>query len=116
MKTILPILIFVSHSFFCKAQNKMKFYEDTKKMKQEVLSYIPIGTDTASATKIMLDSKFNFVGDYVNETFLYGGNIDFLFFIHDEGVIFCMNRWKVGLVYKDGKVTDAQVQFVIICL
>lgn len=116
MKIIFSIFLFVSLSFFCHSQNKMTFHEDTTKMKQEVLSYIPIGTDTASAKKIMLKSKFNFVGNYINEPFLYGGNIDFLFFMHDEGVIFCMNRWKVALVYKDGKVADVQVQFVIICL
>ena len=116
MKIIFPILLFVSHSFFCLGQNKMKFYEDTVKMKQEVFSYIPIGTDSARACQIMSESKFEFVGNYVNETFLYGRNIDFLFFIHDEGVIFCMNRWKIALVHNNAKVTDVQVQFVIICL
>jgi len=111
---LLSFVFCLSASAF--AQNKMKFYEDTAKMKQEVLSRIPIGTDTATARQIMLNSKFDFVGNYINDTFLYGGNINFLFFMHDEGLIFCMNRWKTALVYENAKVTGVQVQFVIICL
>jgi len=116
MKLFSFLFLFMCFSFFAHGQTNMKFYEDTALMKQEVLSRIPVGTDTAAARQIMLKSKFDFAGNYLNQPFLYGGNIDFLFFIHDEGAIFCMDRWKVALVYKNGIVTGVQVQFVVICL
>lgn len=116
VKIFLSSFLVLIQYFIVSSQNKMKFYEDTSKMKVEVLSFIPLGTDTATCKQIMLHNKFNFIGAYVNETFLRGGNIDFLFFFHDEGVIFYMNRWKIALVHKKGKLSDIQIQFVIIGL
>lgn len=116
MKFLFLILFFFVFSFPGNSQDHMNFYEDTAKMKQEILTFIPVGTDTAQAKQIMLNNKFGYDGNYVNQPFLYGGNLDFLFFIYEEGLIFCENRWKAALIYKNGSVTGVQVQFVVICL
>ena len=85
-------------------------------MKNEVLKFVPVGTPLDSAIQIMHKNDLKGEMDLHDEFFMYGGKLDFLLFFHDEGVIFSMNRWKVALVYKDAKVADVQVQFVIISL
>ena len=115
MKQLLFIL-FISIVKIIPAQEQIHFYEDTAQMKKEILSRIPIGTPIDSAKKIMIQNKFEYNDDYKNETFMYRRKEDFLLLFHDEGVIFSMNRWKVALVYKEKKLADVEVQFVIIGL
>jgi hypothetical protein len=115
MKASLSALLILLSSL-ASAQALMKFVEDTAAMRKEILLHIPIGTNTDSVQKIMERNKFSYEGDYKNEIFLTDKKMDFLFFFHDEGVIFCMNRWKAAMVYKEGKLSDVVVQFVVICL
>jgi hypothetical protein len=117
MKLIFPILFLMISACDIHAQEKIHFYEDTTQMRKEILLHVPIGSDTAMAIKKMTLGGFESFSRETNTYFLYNTTpIDFLFFYHDVGAIISMDRWKVAIVHKNGKVTDIQVQFVIIGL
>jgi len=93
------------------------FYEDTAKMKKEVLLQIPAGTDTATAIHIMAKNTFQFseVVQDDNE-FIAHPHIDYLLFFHDRPGIWSMDRWKAFVIFRNGKVTDVFILFNVIML
>jgi hypothetical protein len=116
MRSIFSLILFIHIPLFTMGQSKMKFYEDTTLMKKEVLSYIPAGTPTSTAIEILKKNGFIYYEDIKDGDFLHHSHIDFLFLYHDETAIIALNRWQLAVIYKEDKVTDVVVKFVIIGL
>ncbi len=119
MKIVVTIL-FISLSLASFGQSKMKFYEDTVKMKEEVMHFIPLGTDTAQAKIILKENKFEGITMYWDSEYACGkkmySHLNFVYAFHDEGAIWCSLHWQVALVHQKGKIVDVHISYSTICL
>ena len=117
-------LFFVSFAAVAQiTTNKIKFYDDSDLMEQEILRFIPIGSSIEQAKKIMEQNRFKC--EYMeNSTFsrvrydenapgrirqtVYP-NVDFLYCDISKGFLIVERRWQSCIAYEDKKVTMVSV-------
>ena len=115
-KIIFLSVIFILLAYNSKAQ-KFEFYQDTLKMKAEILKYIPLGTDTSTAQKIMRKNKFkttwNRNADFNSGQTRYK-NMNYIYCDRSKSKGWITSRWQVALVHKNGKIIKVINEFGLI--